>query len=725
MKTVEREARKAKIAPTTASENAIARENFNRYVSYRDRGHKAFMARADLCDKFFRGEQWDPVVKQDIEDEGRPALTLNLVLPTINAIHSESMKRRVDIRFKPTRLQGEDASLALTKLFKIEYGRNRYNWVESMVILDGLVQSRGFFDVRMDFDDNVNGELSIKSLDPMEVLIDPDAKEYDPKSWKDVIVTRWLSIDDIEGTYGKKKAQQLEYLAFSGAANLMDSLDFDDPMQNTFGGEFDSLRMTREMQEGDQRTLRAARIIERQHRKLKRVVHFVDPNTGDAKPAPDGWSDKKIEAFAAKFGLETMARVRQQIRWTVTCDHIVLHDDWSPYDHFTVVPYFPIFRRGKPIGVVEHLLGPQEQLNKTESQQLHIVNSTANGGWLVEAESLANMSADDLEEKGAQTGIVIEYRRGTTPPQKIQANSIPTGLDRLSSRSAQYMQMISGVNSAMLGSERQDVSGIALEKKIGGAERLIDVPMDTLEHTRFILAEVALAMVQRFYTDERIYYITDEDDPASTPEEFAINQAQRGTIVNDITLGKYGATITTSPSRDTMDDITFAELANLRKIGVMVPDDEIVMVSSHPRRRELAKRMRMDMGIDQTPEQQEAAAIQNEIAMLEAQKQLQLLDAQIAKLTADAQLSAAKAGAAAAAPDMQLQTLMSDREMREKEIALRERLAQMSKDAKDKALETSSATKLSITMLQSADKQRADDLKARQAAAKERTKEKS
>jgi hypothetical protein len=30
--------------------------------------------------------------------------------------------------------------------------------------------------------------------------------------------------------------------------------------------------------------------------------------TGDAKPAPDGWSDKKIEAFAAKFGLEAMAR---------------------------------------------------------------------------------------------------------------------------------------------------------------------------------------------------------------------------------------------------------------------------------------------------------------------------------------------------------------------------------------------------------------------------------
>jgi hypothetical protein len=232
-------------------------------------------------------------------------------------------------------------------------------------------------------------------------------------------------------------------------------------------------------------------------------------------------------------------------------------------------------------------------------------------------------------------------------------------------------------------------------------------------------------MIQKFYTDERIYYMTDDEDPASQPEEVVINQQQRGTIVNDITVGKYNVVIATAPSRETVDDMAFAELLNLRKIGVMVPDDEIVMVSSHPRRRQLAKRIRMDLGIDQTPEQQEAAAIQNQIAMMEAEKQLQLLDAQIAEKMANAQLTMAKAGLAEQQPDMELQKLISDREMRQREIELRERLAQVSKDAKDKALETSSATKLSISMLQSADKKRADEMKARQMAAKERTKETS
>jgi hypothetical protein len=719
------EARREKLYTVSPTEHNVARENYNRYISYRDRGHKHYMGVAKQCDDFFCGNQWDPTDRADVEDEGRPALTLNIVMPTISAIHSESIRRRVDVRFKPVRAQGEDTSLVLTKLFKLEYGRNRYNWVESSVVLDGLVQSRGYFDCRMDFDSNINGELAITSLDPTEVIPDPDAKDYDPKTWKDVIVTRWLSMEDIEGTYGEKKARQLEYLVSSGSHYMMDSLDFEDPVKNTFGGENNNSDFTREVFDMDRKTIRAARIIERQHRKLRRMSYYIDTNTGDTKPVPEGWPRKKAEAFAMQYGLEILDRIQQRIRWTVTCDHIVLHDDWSPYDHFTVVPYFPVFRRGRPLGYVEHLISPQEQLNKTESQQLHIVNSTANSGWLVEENSLSNMEADELENKGSKTGLVIEYRRGTTVPQKIQANQIPTGLDRLSSRSVQYMQMISGVNGAVMGTDNSAVSGVTLEKRAGGAERLMDVPLDTLELTRHILAEVALGMIQKFYTDERIYYMTDDEDPASQPEEVVINQQQRGTIVNDITVGKYNVVIATAPSRETVDDMAFAELLNLRKIGVMVPDDEIVMVSSHPRRRQLAKRIRMDLGIDQTPEQQEAAAIQNQIAMMEAEKQLQLLDAQIAEKMANAQLTMAKAGLAEQQPDMELQKLISDREMRQREIELRERLAQVSKDAKDKALETSSATKLSISMLQSADKKRADEMKARQMAAKERTKETS
>ena len=100
--------------------------------------------------------------------------------------------------------------------------------------------------------------------------------------------------------------------------------------------------------------------------------------------------------------------------------------------------------------MVRNLLSPQEQLNKISSQELHIVNTTANSGWMVESGSLVGMTTDDLEEHGAETGLVVEYARGTNPPMKISPNTIPTGLDRIAQKAAANIQSISGINESML-----------------------------------------------------------------------------------------------------------------------------------------------------------------------------------------------------------------------------------------------------------------------------------
>ena len=153
------------------------------------------------------------------------------------------------------------------------------------------------------------------------------------------------------------------------------------------------------------------------------------------------------------------------MRRTVTADLIVLHDDWSPYDHFTLVPYFPFWRRGRPFGMVRNLISPQEQLNKISSQELHIVNTTANSGWIVESGSLSGMDADDLEEHGAETGLVLEFNSGFNPPAKIPPNQIPTGLDRISQKAAVNIKQISGISDSMLGTDSPEVSGVAIQAK--------------------------------------------------------------------------------------------------------------------------------------------------------------------------------------------------------------------------------------------------------------------
>ncbi|MGB2147898.1 MAG: hypothetical protein ACPHZ7_13200, partial [Vibrio toranzoniae] len=268
---------------------------------------------------------------------------------------------------------------------------------------------------------------------------------------------------------------------------------------------------------------------------LSRAFFFVDPETGDQRQAPDDWSETKNKKFAKQYKLTLISKVIRKVRWTVTCDKVVLHDDWSPYNQFTIIPFFCYFRRGRPFGIVRNLLSPQEQLNKIASQELHIVNTTANSGWMVESGSLVGMTADDLEEHGAETGLVLEYARGTNPPQKIQANQIPTGLDRISQKAALNIKSISGVNDSMLGTDSAEVSGIAIQAKQNRGAIMIQVPLDNLRKSRQYLAESILNLIQTFYTEQRVIQVTNEEDPLKPREPMVINeQTPEGQIINDL-----------------------------------------------------------------------------------------------------------------------------------------------------------------------------------------------
>ena len=115
-----------------------------------------------------------------------------------------------------------------------------------------------------------------------------------------------------------------------------------------------------------------------------------------------------------------------------------------------------------------------------ESQMLHIVNTTANSGWIYEEGSLLNMTTEELEERGAETGLVMAVKRGSDRPEKIMANQIPTGLDRLASRAQANVAGIAGVEG-LVGQPSREVSGVALDQLESRGLIQVDVPFDSLE----------------------------------------------------------------------------------------------------------------------------------------------------------------------------------------------------------------------------------------------------
>ena len=680
-----------------AKEEEITRTQWARYERARDNGHLDYVDMALKCDEYYRGDQWDPDDAAMLEAEGRPALTINTILPTVNTILGEQSSRRADVKFKPRRSGSAEVAHTLTKLYMQIADNNKLDWVEQTVFSDGLIMDgRGYFDVRMDFSDHVEGEVRITAKDPLDILIDPDAKDADPKTWNEVFESKWMTLDEISELYGEKQAERLLFVAENGMSFGPDSVEY---QETRFGDTETNDDYFGAGVPGDEeyRNVKALRVIERQHKKLSRAQFFVDPDTGDQRQAPDEWSDAKNKKFAKQYNLTLISKVVRKIRWTVTCDKVVLHDDWSPYNQFTLIPFFCYFRRGNPFGVVRNLLSPQEQLNKIASQELHIVNTTANSGWMVEAGSLVGMTADDLEEHGAETGLVLEYARGTSPPSKIQPNQIPTGLDRIAMKAAANIKTISGVNDSMLGTDSAEVSGIAIQAKQNRGAIMIQVPLDNLRKSRQYLAESILNLIQAFYTEQRVIQVTNEADPMKPREEMIVNEmTPEGAIINDLTLGEYDVIVATAPARDSFDETQFAEALSLRQAGVVIPDDAIIEYSHLARKGELATRIRQMTGQEPpTPEQQEAQAQQQQIQMQQLQLEMAKQDAEVKKLQSEVALNIAKAqDATDVDPQVRMAEIQAKLEINERQLELRRELANLNNTAKETQSQTSAATKL-------------------------------
>jgi hypothetical protein len=603
-----------------------------RYQQVRDQGHADFIKKADRCNDFFAGHQWDANDMALLKAAKRPALTINKILSTISNVMGEQIQNRTDISFQPRSGASIETAEILTKVFRQISDANQLDWKRSDVFCDGIISSRGFFDLRLDFTDSMMGEARIIRLNPKNVLVDPDAEDYDPDEWNDVMTTKWMTWQDIEMLYGKDKAEKLKNRGMSMFPYGYDSIERD---RDRFGNAYPKSPYLGPWDQSQ--VLRNIRIIERQYKELTRREHFVDLTTGDLRAVPDNWSRERVAMAQQQFNLGLTKKLVKRIKWCVTADNEVLHEDWSPYKHFTVIPYFPYFRHGETIGLVENLLDPQEYLNKVTSQELHVINTTANSGWKFKSGALANMTAEELEQRGAETGLVVELNGDMGDLEKIQPNQTPQGLDRFSYKAEEHIKSISGVSDYMTGQAREDVSAKAVALNQSRGSLNMAGPADALQRTDFILARNLLDIVQEYYTEPRILNITSNRITRDV-ETIEVNQPDpfTGQITNDLTLGEYDVIVSNTPARETLEDSQFEQAVSLRELGVNIPDETLIENSRLNRRSDIIKQMREAQSGTDAQYQQEIQKMAQELELAKAR-------AEAERAAADAQLKQAKA----------------------------------------------------------------------------------
>ena len=611
----------------------LAEANFTEFMRCYDTRHRDYVIEATTFDNYYHGNQW---TEQELANLGdKPALTINISKKTVNAIYGNYSNSRVDFQFKASKDSTFEQAMAITGVVDNILENNNYQMRESFMFMDGVIKDRGYLEVLVDFNHNLLGEVQIRHKDPRDVVLDPEAKEYDPETWSQIFDIGWYSINQIEALYGKSKADQVKFYAENDTGLGSESIrfgatsDHDGPTSG-YAGPPDK----------DAKRVRAVRVIKRQHRKLGTVRQFVDPYTLDVSDIPESWTDERVEEIAAQYQLMVRKVTKERIRWTVSADRVILFDDWSPYNRFTIIPYFPYFTAGRPSGVMRDLISPQDQLNKAESQELHVVNTTANSGYMVEAGSLVNMTPEELEERGAQTGLVVVYGKGRNVPVKIQPNQIPTGMDRISSKAAQYLIDIPGAATLVGQMPSAEVSGVTLERTQSQAILGLAPVMDNLKWTRHFLALNLLDCVQSFYTEYRMLRVTDLRDPEQPQYDLEINSD----VLNNVTLGKYDVVVSTAPARDTAQDAQFAQAFQMREAGILIPDYHVILSSNLHNKRQIAEETKRLQGLaEPSPEEAQLAQMQQQLQMEALTAELQKLQASIDDLAASAELKRAQA----------------------------------------------------------------------------------
>lgn len=578
------------ISPMTTLADDPARENWDRYQYGKDRGHLEYSQHAARCEDMYmgQGKQWLAATRAQMALERRPLYEFNEIKPSINSAIGHQIHNRMDIAFKP---RGGDSDLhtatILSKVTMQVAAQAALHWKETQVYGDGLIEQRGYYDLRMDFDTNIKGEIAVSTRDPRDVIPDPDSKSYDPDEWADVTISRWLTLDEIEQLWGKDARKKAEVSGDEGP-------DFGDTDEEAERPKFASRRTgtTYDALGRQADGLKRYRVIDRQKFVYEMTPCMVWPQSGDVQVEATMAVDSVADALAT--GAVRARRMRRRVKWIVSTFTATLHNTYSPYDHFTVVPYFAYFRRGRTGGMVDDAIGPQEVLNKAVSQVVHIVNTSANSGWTVEENSLTNMSTDDLSKNGAKTGLVIEYKKGSKPPQKIQPNQIPTGVTHLIDRADKALKDVT-VPESMRGTQGPETSGIAIQAKQFASQQQLAVPLDNLAYTRHLLARRILKLIQRYYDTHRVFRITETDPMTGKPKEevLEINKfdPSTGGYINDVTIGTYDVVITEQPMQVTFENSQFQQAIEMRREGVRIPDTAVVRYSALSDKHELLESM--------------------------------------------------------------------------------------------------------------------------------------
>lgn len=538
--------------------------------------------------RYYFGEQWDEATVQALNRGKRPALTINRVKPTIRTLSGYMRQNSRDLKVLARRGGAQGAAEIYTHLLKHTYDQSYAEWNNAQAFLDGVICGKGFLSLDIDYQqDPISGQLVINREDPFLILEDPFSVKYDLSDARFVFRMRWMDKDQIVSMFPEAK-DAIEKVD----SQLAEAKDMDIETDDYTDVE------SQEMSEVNKMRYLVKECWYRTYGKKKLLVH---KKNGTIDNADDYEQEALDEILANDPDADVVERTMPTLNLKILLGDTELSHQEDPYNGMS---RFPIIRfadelvyADKPMirGEVCDIIGAQDELNKRRSQALHLLNTTANSGYITEEDAMSEGQYRKLESMGSRPGVVVQVKQGKMGAlQRIQPAQLSTGHVQLSQMSDADIKAISGINADLLGVEDTNAtSGIAMEMRRRQGLINVEPVFDNFDFTLRILGDTMLEIIRNtdVYTPEEIEYLIGDktikmaDGVVLQPEDVHNFMKSR--------RGQYGVVISDQNANPTQRKADFREmLGAIKELGLPIPPEMIIESSDFPFKDALLENMK-------------------------------------------------------------------------------------------------------------------------------------
>lgn len=550
--------------------------------------NQSFWSEADIDSRFAAGDQtlWNDVYG-NLPAFRRRQFNFNRIRRIINMVSGYQRQHRYSTIVTPIENSDEETANQFSKLmiWANQYG-NVLDTI-SQAFEGACITGMNLLSCWMDYrEDPINGDIKVDNVSYNEYLIDPFFKKHDLSDCRFIWTRKWLSKTEIKSLLPDMKSEvdsmyargwrdgkfQFQPEAYNYA--MQDLLSYD---------EFYYL---------DYRT-----------RKL-----LVDVETGETMEAREG--DEALVQFVQRFPqIKEVDQIVPTVKLAIVVNGRTMYHGQNPMgiDRYPFVPVIGYYAPQIPYfpwrvqGIVRGLRDAQYLYNRRKIIELDILESQINSGIKYKENALVNPKDAFLSGQGRALALKAEAQM--TDVEMIQPPQVPGSMIQLSELLGREIMEVSGVNEELLGSATDDKAGILSMLRQGAGLTTLQTLFDQLNFSQKQLGEIFIDLMQANWGVGKVRRVIGEDPTRQFHSKV---------------FEKYHVVVEEGLNTSTQRQMQFAQLLNLREVGVPVGADLLVEASTLQNKKKLTDSI---MAKEQQQAQQAQQAHEMQMAMLQAEIQ--------------------------------------------------------------------------------------------------------